>query len=76
MQQDRLQKCSLASSDRIELITQRTKVDTMMTSERLKAQGKSIMRPVLTGESSYEKVDTHWLGAITCHPNATVAVRP
>ena len=35
-----------------------------MTSERLKAQGKSIKRPVLTGESSYEKVDTHWLGAL------------
>ena len=34
---------------RIALIAQRTKVDNTMTSESLKAQGKSVMYPVLTG---------------------------
>ena len=49
---------------RIALTARRNKEDHTMTSERLKAQGKSIKRPVLTGESSYEKVDTDWLGAL------------
>jgi hypothetical protein len=35
-----------------------------MTSGGPKAQGKSIMRLGLTGESSYEKVDTHRLGTL------------
>ena len=39
--------------------------DNTMTSIGPKAQGKSIKRVVLTGESSYGKVDTHRLGTLS-----------
>jgi hypothetical protein len=50
MQQDRLRKRSLTLvAFRIALIAQRSKVDNANASSSLKAQGKGIMRPELTG---------------------------
>ena len=66
VQQDRLRKCSLATFDTASNWQSNTrKEDNTMTGIGPKAQGKSIKRVVLTGESSYGKVDTHRLGTLS-----------